>query len=338
MSAPYESICSQYKQKQAAESTKNCVEKGRPVTGNMQISEKSLILDVVMVTYGRSDLVRNSLNALFSSSPANSLRVTVVDNNSPDDTPDVIAQEFPQVKLLHRVDNPGFAVSNNQALSLTTAPFILLLNPDTEARWPTIEYLIDQLRQDTTIGMIGCRLLLEDGSFDHAAKRNIPTPIQAIQFFVSRLFGRKVGNYLANNVPESGVGDVDALNGAFMLVTRAAFDKVGGLDERYWMYAEDLDWCVRFRRAGLRVVYDGRVAALHVKGASAGKRRNLKLNYHFHKSMALFYQRHLARSSWRALNAAVIFVIWLRFALVQMTTIALNGVVKLQRLARMRHK
>lgn len=289
-----------------------------------------LLVDVVMVTYGRADLVRNSLNKLLASSPAGVLRVTVVDNNSPDNTPDVVSNEFPQVRLVRRTDNPGFAVSNNEALALTTAPFILLLNPDTEASWPTIEHLIDQLKNDATIGMIGCRLLLDDGSFDHAAKRRIPSPLQALQYFTSRIFGRKVGNYVANNVPETGVGDVDALNGAFMLVGRSALSTVGELDERYWMYAEDLDWCVRFRDAGWRVVYDGRVAALHVKGASSGKRRSLKLNYHFHRSMAIFYSRHLAPSNPKVLNILIILAIWVRFTLVQTTTMMLNAIAKIR--------
>jgi len=253
----------------------------------------------------------------------------VIDNNSPDNTPDVVANEFPQVRLLRRTDNPGFAVSNNQALALTTAPFILLLNPDTEACWPTIEYLIDQLENDATIGMIGCRLLLEDGSFDHAAKRRIPSPLQALQYFTSRAFGRKVGNYVANDVPETGVGDVDALNGAFMLVRRSALSAVGGLDESYWMYAEDLDWSVRYRNAGWRVVYDGRVTALHVKGASSGKRRSLRLNYHFHRSMAIFYKHHLAPSNPAALNVLITLPIWGRFTLVQTTTMRINAIAKI---------
>jgi GT2 family glycosyltransferase len=290
----------------------------------------SPLVDVVMVTYGRADLVRKSLEALLASSPAGVLRVTVVDNNSPDNTPDVVAAEFPQVRLLRRTDNPGFAVSNNQALALATAPFILLLNPDTEACWPTIEHLIDQLENDASIGMIGCRLLLDDGSFDHAAKRRIPSPSQAFQYFTSRAFGRKVGNYVANNVPETGVGDVDALNGAFMLLTRPALSNVGGLDESYWMYAEDLDWCVRFRDAGWRVVYDGRVTALHVKGASSGKRRSVRLNYHFHRSMAIFYQRHLAPSNRGVFNVLVILAIWVRFALVQTTTMMINAIAKIR--------
>jgi GT2 family glycosyltransferase len=221
-------------------------------------------------------------------------------------------------------------VSNNQALALTTAPFILLLNPDTEASWPTIAHLLDQLKNDAGIGMIGCRLLLDDGSFDHAAKRRIPTPLQALQYFASRVLGRKVGNYVANNVPETGVGDVDALNGAFMLATRQALSTVGGLDESYWMYAEDLDWCVRFRDAGWRVVYDGRVTALHVKGASSGKRRSLRLNYHFHRSMAIFYRCHLAPSNPGAFNGLVIVAIWARFAFVQMTTMTINAIAKLR--------
>jgi GT2 family glycosyltransferase len=293
------------------------------------VEPNSPLVDVVMVTYGCADLVRKSLYTLLTSSPAGVVRITVVDNNSPDDTPDVVSTDFPQVRLLRRTDNPGFAVSNNQALALTTAPFILLLNPDTEACWPTIKHLIDQLKHDARIGMTGCRLLLEDGSFDHAAKRRIPNPLQALQYFTSRVLGRKVGNYVANDVPETGVGDVDALNGAFMLVTRQALSTVGGLDESYWMYAEDLDWCVRFRDAGWRVVYDGRVTALHVKGASSGKRRSLRLNYHFHRSMAIFYQRHLAPSNRGAFNVLVIVAIWVRFALVQMTTMTINAIAKL---------
>jgi GT2 family glycosyltransferase len=300
------------------------------VTSKPCFEANSPLVDIVMVTYGCADLVRKSLDALLASSPAEVLRVTVVDNNSPDNTPDVVANEFPQVRLLRRTDNPGFAVSNNQALALTTAPFILLLNPDTEACWPTIEYLIDQLENDATIGMIGCRLLLEDGSFDHAAKRRIPNPLQALQYFTSRAFGRKVGNYVANNVPETGVGDVDALNGAFMLVRRSALSAVGGLDESYWMYAEDLDWSVRYRNAGWRVVYDGRVTALHVKGASSGKRRSLRLNYHFHRSMAIFYKHHLAPSNPAALNVLIILAIWGRFALVQTTTMIINAIAKIR--------
>ncbi len=308
------------------------------MTINPELSSSSPLVDIIMVTYGRSDLVRNSLNALYGSSNSDVLRVTVVDNNSPDDTPDVVATEFPQVRLLRRTDNPGFAVSNNQALSLATAPFILLLNPDTEVRWPTIQHLISELDSDNSIGMIGCRLILDDGSFDHAAKRNIPTPLQAAQFFTSRIFGRKAGNYLANHVPELGVGDVDALNGAFMLITRSALSAVGGLDDSYWMYAEDLDWCVRFRDAGLRVVYDGRVSALHVKGASAGKRRSLKLNYHFHKSMVMFYRRHLASANWGAVNMLAIVAIWARFILVQVTTAILSVMSGIRHLLQRQNK
>jgi GT2 family glycosyltransferase len=300
-----------------------------PEQGQSRGVPNSPLVDVVMVTYGRADLVRKSLHALLMSSPAGAIRVTVVDNNSPDDTPDVVSTEFPQVRLLRRTDNPGFAASNNQALALATAPVVLLLNPDTEAYWPTIEHLIDQLNSDASIGMIGCRLLLDDGSFDHAAKRRIPNAFQALQYFTSRILGRKAGNYVANSVSETGVGDVDALNGAFMLVTHSALSTVGGLDERYWMYAEDLDWCVRFRDAGWRVVYDGRVTALHVKGASSGKRRSLRLNYHFHRSMAIFYQRHLAPSNLGAFNVSVIAAIWARFALVQLTTMTINAVGKL---------
>lgn len=290
-----------------------------------------LLVDVVMVTYGRSDLVCNSLSSLLETSPTGALRITVVDNNSPDETADVVAKMFQQVTLIRRSDNRGFAVSNNEALAQTNAPFILLLNPDTQVHWSTIEHLVEELKNNSSIGMIGCRLLLEDGSFDHAAKRKIPTPLQALHYFVARAVGRKASAYLVSGVPEDGVADVEALNGAFMLVRRAALDAVGRLDERYWMYAEDLDWCVRYRQAGWRIVYDGRVTALHVKGGSSGMRRNFKLNYHFHRSMAIFYNDHVAPSHPRMLNLLIAAAIWSRFLVMQSAATIANIFGKIRR-------
>jgi N-acetylglucosaminyl-diphospho-decaprenol L-rhamnosyltransferase len=143
--------------------------------------------------------------------------------------------------------------------------------------------------------MIGCRLERPDGSFDHAAKRSFPTPIAAVAHFIR--IGRAtaapaaLAQYRAPELGERETGDVDAVNGAFMLVRRSALRDVGLLDPGYWLYMEDLDWCYRFHKHGWRVVYDGRVTALHVKAGTSGARRGTRQNVAFHRGMGRFYRK-----------------------------------------------
>ena len=130
--------------------------------------------------------------------------------------------------------------------------------------------------------MLGCKLVRRDGGFDHACKRGSPTIASAIYYFVglSRLIpsSRRFAQYTAGHLDVDEAGFVDAVNGAFMLVRRSAAADVGDLDERYWLWAEDLDWCHRFWGRGWKILYWPEVEVLHLKGASVGNHRSLKLN------------------------------------------------------------
>lgn len=249
------------------------------------------VLDVVVVTYGSKDLVGRCLDAPELRGP-DMRDVYVVDNASPDGTADMVARDFPWVRLTRRESNDGFAVANNVALRSLENRYSLLLNPDAEVGSGTIAHLVDVMESCQHIGVIGCRLVMDDGRLDHAAKRMIPTPWDAVRYFTLRPFGKAVSNYVAPEIGEFDVANVDAVNGAFMLVRNEAMQQVGYLDESYWMYGEDLDWCTRFREQGWRVVYDGRVSAGHSKGGSAGV-RSTKLNYAFHRSMQIYFFRHI---------------------------------------------
>ncbi|WP_199424938.1 glycosyltransferase family 2 protein [Actinotalea solisilvae] len=249
-------------------------------------------VEVVIVAYGSAPLLRRCLTSLRDvSAQGLRLRVHVVDNASPDGTPDVVAREFPEVVLWRRSTNDGFAVATNMALRAVTAPFALVLNPDTEVPVGTLDHLLATMAAHPKAAVVGCRLMRLDGTLDHAAKRSIPDPYEALKYFVRRT---SRSDYLAPDVDDDELGRVDAINGALMLVRTEALSEVGLLDERYWMYGEDLDWCVRFSAAGYHVLYDGQVSALHVKGATADRRRSLRLVWHFHRSMALFYRTHQA--------------------------------------------
>ncbi|MEA3036042.1 MAG: hypothetical protein QOH04_1807, partial [Sphingomonadales bacterium] len=234
------------------------------------------------------------------------------------ETPDIVAAEFPEVRLL-RCANIGFSRANNLALRQTTAAQALLLNPDTQVFDGTLDRCIERLEVETDIGIVGCRLLLPNGALDHASKRSFPTPLSALAHFTG--LGRRerapaaLSQYRATHLAEDEPGDVDAVNGAFMLVRMAAVREVGLLDEGYWLYMEDLDWCKRFWEAGWRVYYEPSASALHVKGGSSSGRRAPRQEIAFHRGMGRFYRRFDAPEHNPLLNAAVYAGIGAKLAL-----------------------
>lgn len=256
--------------------------------------QKPLLVDVIIVSYNARSVLPACLDSLRQCAHDNlHFSTTVVDNDSSDGTREWIASEYPTVRVINSGYNAGFAVANNIALQSSTSEFILLLNPDTVMRPGVIEHLVSVAANDRQIGIIGCRLEQDNGEFDHAAKRGFPSQKEALKYFLSKdKSGAKQSAYLAPHVSEYGFDEVDAVNGALMLVRHEALDAVGLLDERYWMYGEDLDWCRRFKLGGWKVMYDGRVTVVHLKSALSGRLRNHKLNWHFHKSMAIFYHQY----------------------------------------------
>lgn len=217
----------------------------------------------------------------------------------------MVQREFPEVLLIRR-SNIGFSAANNVVLKGATAPFVLLLNPDTEVRHGTLDSSIDRMESDPSIGMVGCRLVTESGELDHACKRSFPTPAGALAHFAGIALKPGAPNqfsqYQATHLGEHEAGEVDAVNGAYMLVRREALQQVGALDEGYWLYMEDLDWCRRFWSAGWVIFYEPSGTALHVKGGSSGRRRGVKQEIAFHRGMGRFYRRFDAPSKPKLTN------------------------------------
>ncbi len=265
-------------------------------------------LEVVIVSHGAEALLRRCLRSLDLHPPAAEMRVTVVDSGSADGTPDMVAREFPRVRLLRR-DNIGFSAANNVVLRESGAATVLLLNPDTEVYAGSLDAGLARLAADPGIGMVGVKLVLETGELDHACKRSFPTPLSALAHFTGIGRGENAGGargqYRATHLGDDEPGEVDAVNGAFMLCRREALDEVGLLDEGYWLYMEDLDWCHRFWDAGWKVFYEPAGVALHVKGASSGGRRAPKQEIAFHRGMGRFYRRFDAPGHNPLLNLVV---------------------------------
>jgi N-acetylglucosaminyl-diphospho-decaprenol L-rhamnosyltransferase len=265
-------------------------------------------LETIIVSHGAESLLRRCLRSLEQHPPAGRMRVTVVDSGSPDATPDMVAREFPAVRLV-RCGNIGFSAANNLALRGSEADAVLLLNPDTEVYAGTLDAALARLRSQGRIGMVGVKLVTETGELDHACKRSFPTPLGALAHFTG--VGRGDGaaaalsQYRATHLGDDEPGEVDAVNGAFMLCRAEAVREVGLLDEGYWLYMEDLDWCRRFWDAGWRVFYEPAGVALHVKGGSSGARRAARQEIAFHRGMGRFYRHFDAPERNPLVNAAV---------------------------------
>lgn len=262
-------------------------------------------LAVVIVNYNVSGLLRRCLETVFASEGAFTYRVCVVDNCSADDSVAMVRAEFPQVDLIANEENVGYPAANNQGLRALgvagDAPprYALLLNPDTEVPPDAFARLLTYMDASPDVGVVGPRLVKPDGSLDLACRRGFDSMSALIYRMVglSRLFprSRRFARYNMTYLDEFELAEVDSVVGAFMLVRTEAIRQAGLLDDRFWMYGEDLDWAKRIRDEGWKVIYNPSVTVLHVKRASS--RQNPRAQVEFYRAMLLFYYKHYRRST-----------------------------------------
>ena len=262
-------------------------------------------LDVVIISYRCEELLRNCLSSLRDHPASGGMTVRVVDNASGDGTAGMVRREFPEVGLIVAPRNIGFGAASNVVIGGGTSPYVLCLNPDTRVTPGALDRMLDLMDEQPQVGISGCRLELDNGGFDYAAKRSFPTPLSALGHFTGLGRRRESGILAAYRAPDVESGPVDAVNGACMLVRRSALDQVGLFDEGYWMYMEDLDLCYRFAQAGWVTWYEPSATVVHVKAGSSGMVRSPKLNYAFHYGMYRFYRKHYAATRSMLVNAVV---------------------------------
>jgi N-acetylglucosaminyl-diphospho-decaprenol L-rhamnosyltransferase len=289
------------------------------------VSQPPLDLSVVVLNYNTREHLRACLTSLHSEGSTTlaqtdapiTAELLVVDNASSDGSADMVAAEFPGATLIRSPFNGGFAYGNNRALRRTRGRAVLLLNPDTEVPHGAIGSLLRHLDAHPEAAVIGPKLVRADGSMHRACRRAFPSPSVALYrlagldrlFPRSRIFGRYNLTYLDPDLEM----EVDAVCGACMLVRREAIDQVGVLDERFFMYGEDLDWCWRMKEAGWTVRYVPGVVVRHQHGA-AGRQQPLRATFHFFRAMDLFYRKHYARRYNPVVTAAVVAGIYTALA------------------------
>lgn len=252
-------------------------------------------LSIVIVNYNTKDLLKQTIESVINNTKGIEYEIWVVDNSSKDGSVEMVQEEFKDVKLIASKENLGFPKGNNVAIKKATGRYILLLNSDTKVIGDNLQHCVSYMDQHEEIGALGCKVELPDGTLDHACKRGFPTPEASLYYFLklNKIMKnkRKYGAYTASYLGEDEIGEVDALMGAFMMIPRTVIDKVGMLDEEFFMYGEDIDWCYRIKEAGYKIMYYPKEKIIHYKGSSS-KKKKAKTTYEFHRAMILFYRKH----------------------------------------------
>jgi GT2 family glycosyltransferase len=278
--------------------------------------EKRMDLSILIVNYNTKELTLACLYSIYETQTDFHFEIILIDNASRDESVQTISEQFPNVQIISNNDNVGFAKANNQGIKVAKGRYILLLNTDTVIEPSTIDTMIRLMDHDPKIGASGCKVVLPDGLLDKACKRGFPTPSASFYyaFGLSKLFPKnpRFNQYQLGYLNPDEEYPVDCLVGAFMLVRRETIDQIGMLDEEFFMYGEDIDWCYRIKQGGWQIHYYPRTSIIHYKGASS-RRKPYKIIYEFHRAMWLFHRKHYKRKYPAIVNGLVFAGISIKF-------------------------
>ncbi len=277
-------------------------------------------LSIIIVNYNTYNLTKQTIDSILDKEYSFSYEIILIDNASIDGSIEMLEQDLKvfedKVHILINSTNLGFAKANNQGIRAAKGEYILLLNSDTFILEGCLQEALSKVTSDRQIGALGGKVMLPDGSLDHACKRGFPTPKAALYYFLKldRKAPLKYGQYDALHLGEDESGEVDVLMGAFMLMPKKVLHEVGLLDEAFFMYGEDIDLCYRIKGAGYKVFYYPQAKLIHYKGGSSKKKRH-KVIYDFHEAMWLFYKKHYFRKYSFLITALAYSGIWLKCGL-----------------------
>ena len=277
-------------------------------------------LSIIIVNYETFDLTLQTIKSVIDNDHPFEYDIYVVDNASKDGSierlKEILFNEFEDglIKFIVNNKNKGFAYANNVALNEITSKYVLLLNSDTVVVDNCLEDSLKYMKSHEDVGALGCKIVLPDNTLDKACRRSFP------DFYVSfyRLTGlsylfpksKRFGRYNLTYLDDNGTYEVDCIVGAFMLVRSKVIKEVGPLDDTFFMYGEDIDWCYRIKAANLKIIYYGDAKIIHYKGASYSKKENIKLTYEFYRAMYIFYNKHYKEGYPWITTAATYLGIW----------------------------
>lgn len=284
-------------------SDERSVQQPHDLRAELAPADPSIELSVVIVSYNTSDLLNNCLSSIEAWIEANhhAGEIIVVDNASSDGTSGMLQRRFPEVRLIENSRNAGFAAANNQGIRAARGQYIVLLNPDTTIIGDAFGQLADYLKANPDIGIVGPRLIYPDGT-TQSSRRRFPTRLTGyLESTILQEYwpdNRVVRRYYMEDRPDDQIQPVDWLVGACLMARREAIESVGLLDQRYFMYSEEVEWCYRMKRNGWGVIYLPSATVVHHEGASSSQNVPQR-QIHFDSSKVLLYrQLHGKASAW----------------------------------------
>lgn len=268
-------------------------------------------VSIIIVSWNTRDILRECLRSVYQETRQISFEVIVIDNASSDSSAGMVKEEFPQVLLIENTANKGFAAANNQGMEIARGRYLLLLNPDTIVLDGAIPKAIYYADSHSDVAVVGCQVWESETTVQQTCFR-FPSVLSLLMqksglcrmFPRSRLFGRETMAEWRRDTER----EVDVVSGMFMLVRREAIDQVGLMDEDYFVYAEETDWCWRFWQAGWRCVFTPVARIIHRDGGSKSTEKvSIKMFVQQQKSLLIFHRKQLGRFSW--ITAKIIYVL-----------------------------
>jgi GT2 family glycosyltransferase len=272
-------------------------------------------LSVVIVNYNVKHFLEQCLHSVEKAAAGLDCEVFVVDNNSVDGSVDMVKEKFPGVRIIHNKQNVGFSKANNQAIRQSKGEYVLLLNPDTLVEDDTFSKVVDFMDSHPEAGGLGVKMVDGKGNFLPESKRGLPTPEVAFYkiFGLARLFpkSKTFGRYHLTYLDKDQIHRVEILSGAFMLLRKSVLDKIGLLDETYFMYGEDVDLSYRIIKAGYKNYYFPQTRIIHYKGEST-KKSSINYVLVFYNAMVIFAGKHFSNKNARLFSFLINMAIYFR--------------------------
>lgn len=272
-------------------------------------------LSVIIVNYNVQHFLEQCLHSVYKASQKVNTEIYVVDNNSVDGSVSMVKEKFPEVLLIENKKNTGFSYANNQAIKISSGEYLLLLNPDTVVEEDTFEKVVTFMDSHPEAGGLGVKMLDGKGKFLPESKRGLPTPSVAFYkiFGLSSLFPHSAtfGKYHLGYLDKDKTHGVEILSGAFMLLRKKTLDKIGLLDETFFMYGEDIDLSYRILLGGYKNYYFPETRIIHYKGEST-KKSSVNYVFVFYRAMVIFAQKHFSHNNAKLFSFLINLAIYLR--------------------------
>lgn len=275
-------------------------------------------ISVIIVNYNVKFFLEQCIRSVKNAIDGLNVEIIVVDNHSVDGSVLMVKEKFPEVILIENKENLGFSKANNKGIKIAKGKYVLLLNPDTILQEDTLVKCYQFMESHKVAGALGVKMFDGKGNFLPESKRGLPTPLVAFYkiFGLSKLFpkSKTFGKYHLTYLDKNQTHIVDVLSGAFMFIRKEVLDKIGGLDEDYFMYGEDIDLSYRITQAGFHNYYFSDTSIIHYKGEST-KKSSVNYVITFYKAMVIFADKHFSKSYARFFHFLIYFAIYFRAGL-----------------------